>query len=79
MTRCTLSRAESTEMHPSTTNGDATGAPLHTRPASIAHRQRRIRVLLIAEACNPDWTSVPLEGYNLYRGLRHVADITLAT
>jgi len=43
-------------------------------------RQRvRPRVLLIAEACNPDWQSVPLEGYNLYRALSRQADVTLVT
>src|SRR5947209_460569 len=40
-----------------------------------------IRVLLIAEACNPTWTSVPLVGYNFARALARRDDlrITLVT
>lgn len=40
-----------------------------------------IRLLLIAEACNPTWTSVPLVGYNFARALADRPDlaITLAT
>lgn len=37
------------------------------------------RILLIAEACNPEWTSVPLVGWNWYRHLHPHADITLVT
>src|SRR5919198_474038 len=40
-----------------------------------------IRALLIAEACNPTWTSVPLVGYNLARALAARPDlrVTLVT
>src|SRR5262249_47067294 len=41
----------------------------------------RLRLLLIAEACNPMWTSVPLVGYNLARALadRPELDVTLVS
>ena len=40
-----------------------------------------MRVLLIAEACNPVWTSVPLVGYNFVRALaaRKDLDVVIAT
>jgi glycosyltransferase involved in cell wall biosynthesis len=37
------------------------------------------RVLLIIEQCNPEWASVPLVGYEFYKGIRQLADITLVT
>jgi glycosyltransferase involved in cell wall biosynthesis len=37
------------------------------------------RVLLIIESCNPDWASVPLVGYNFYKVISDIADVTLVT
>ena len=41
--------------------------------------RRRYRVLLVAEAANPEWASVPLIGWSFSRALAKLADVHLAT
>lgn len=38
-----------------------------------------MRVLLLADDCNPEWPSLPIVGYQMAKALSHVADVTLAT
>ena len=38
-----------------------------------------VRALLIVEQCNPEWPSVPSVGYQFYRNIAELADVTLIT
>ncbi len=40
---------------------------------------KTLKVLLIIEQCNPDFTSVPLVGYNFFKALNQLAEVTLVT
>jgi len=38
-----------------------------------------MRVLILAEDCNPDWPSLPIVGYQMVKSLSRIARVTLAT
>lgn len=40
---------------------------------------KNLKVLMVAEQCNPDWVSVPLVGYNFYHEISQLAEVTLVT
>lgn len=40
---------------------------------------KKLKVLLIVEECNPDWSSVPLVGYKFFQQISKLVDATLVT
>jgi glycosyltransferase involved in cell wall biosynthesis len=52
-----------------------TSVRVEVEPAS----GRRLRVLLLSEACNPEWPSLPIVAYNAARSLAEHADVVLVT
>ena len=40
---------------------------------------KKLKVLLIVEQCNPDWASVHLVGYNYFIGINNLVEATLGT
>jgi len=41
--------------------------------------EQKLRVLLVISECNPNWTSVPLEGYKYFEEINKLVEVTLIT
>jgi glycosyltransferase involved in cell wall biosynthesis len=54
-------------------------APAQPRVRARTATRSRPRILLIAEACNPDMTSVPLVGYSHCKAIKQYADALVLT
>lgn len=40
---------------------------------------KKVKILLIVEQCNPDWASVPLVGYKFFQEISKIVEVTLVT
>jgi glycosyltransferase involved in cell wall biosynthesis len=43
------------------------------------NESKKIKVLMIVEQCNPNWSSVPLVGYKFFQHISELVDVTLVT
>ncbi len=53
----------------------------HRLEISVTSESKQLRLLVVAEACNPAWSSVPLVGYNMATALarRPELDVTVVS
>ncbi len=45
----------------------------------LTMNNKKLKVLLIVEQCNPEWFSVPLVGYKFYQEISKLVEVTLVT